>query len=87
MLDLASEHARSGGGAWAILHDLNLASLYADRLVVLRDGRVVADGEPSVVLTEPTVRSVFSDRIEVVADRRNYVLPVGLRGAALAKCA
>ena len=40
-----------------VLHDLNLAARYADHLVAMRDGRVVATGPPSEVVTEELVRA------------------------------
>ncbi len=43
----------------AVLHDLNLAARYCDRLVLMSNGRVVADGEPREVITEQSVHSVF----------------------------
>jgi len=81
VLDLARRHAEAGGGAFAILHDLNLASLYADRLVMLDRGRIVGDGAPDAVLTQVRVRAVFGDRVDVIEgpeNGRRYVLPAGL---------
>jgi iron complex transport system ATP-binding protein len=49
----------------AAIHDLNLASLYFNRLVLLKDGRVLADGSPSQVLTEPIIAEVFSASVRV----------------------
>jgi iron complex transport system ATP-binding protein len=49
----------------AAMHDLNLASLYFDRLVLLKEGRVSADGTPAQVLTEERVRDVFSASVRV----------------------
>ncbi|QPC41846.1 heme ABC transporter ATP-binding protein [Kaustia mangrovi] len=76
-LDLAREAARGGLGAVAILHDINLASLYADRLIVMADGRIVADGPPADVLTTEIVRSVFKVGLTL-----NHV-PEGTRPFAL----
>lgn len=42
-----------------VLHDLNLAARYSDRLVLLGDGGVVADGAPADVLTVDTLADVF----------------------------
>jgi iron complex transport system ATP-binding protein len=84
-LDLARDHARAGGGALAILHDLNLASLYADRLVIVSAGRIATDGPPADVLTEPLVRSIFGERIRVVDDAESggrLVLPQMRQGRA-----
>ena len=80
VLDIARAHARRGGGALAVLHDLNLASLYADRIVMIRDGRIVADSTPDDVLEETRMRAVFSDRLRVIADPesgRRYIVPGG----------
>lgn len=51
------------------LHDLNHAAMFCDRLVVLRQGRVVASGHPGDVLTEDLLKDVFSveARVEVSA--------------------
>jgi iron complex transport system ATP-binding protein len=45
-----------------VLHDLNLAAAYCDRLCVLSAGRIVAVGPPDEVLTESLVRDVFGVR-------------------------
>jgi len=42
-----------------VLHDMNLAARYADHLVALRDGRVVAGGPPAEVMTSELIREVF----------------------------
>jgi iron complex transport system ATP-binding protein len=44
------------------LHDLNLAAMFCDRLVLLKEGRVVATGTPEEVLTEDLIREVFAVR-------------------------
>lgn len=49
----------------AAMHDLNLAALYFDRLVLLNNGHVVADGSPAEVLTEVTIREVFGAWVQV----------------------
>lgn len=49
------------------LHDLNLSSLYFDRLVLLSSGRVVADGPPDEVIRPNTIREVFG--VSVLVDR------------------
>lgn len=49
----------------AAMHELNLAALYFDRLVLLKEGRILADGTPSQVLTEHGIREVFSASVKV----------------------
>jgi len=50
------------------IHDLNLAALYFDRLIVLKTGKIWADGTPAEVLTEDVIREVFSASVRVVPD-------------------
>lgn len=71
--------------ALAILHDLNLAATYADHLVVMHHGRIVAAGPPSEVLTEALLETVFNVRLSMRApppSRLPYVLPQLRMGAA-----
>jgi len=70
--------AREGLTAVAVLHDLNLAARYADRIVAMRDGSVRADGPASAVLTERTVAEVFGVRAEVRTDGEGRVVCVPL---------
>jgi cobalamin transport system ATP-binding protein len=59
------------------LHDLTLAGQYADRLVLLSAGQVVAEGSPAEVLTEDAIERYYGARMRVVIDHgRPLVLPV-----------
>jgi len=49
----------------AAMHDLNMAALYFDRLVLLKEGTIFADGPASDVLTEDIVKEVFSATVHV----------------------
>jgi iron complex transport system ATP-binding protein len=49
----------------AVLHDLTLAAAVCDRLVVMADGRVVADGAPQDVITRELLRSVYGVTADV----------------------
>ena len=49
----------------AAMHDLNLAALYFDRLTVLKNGQLQADGPPIQVLTEEMIMKVFSASVKV----------------------
>jgi len=68
--------AESGLTLVAAMHDLTLAAQYADRMVLLDDGRVVADGGPGDVLTEHLIARHYDASIEVVTiDGRIAVVP------------
>ncbi|MEU6000107.1 ABC transporter ATP-binding protein [Streptomyces sp. NPDC047197] len=51
-----------------VLHDLNQAARYADHLVAMESGRIVAEGAPADVVTEDLVREVFGLECVVVPD-------------------
>ena len=76
-LDLAHQHAtlatarrfaREQGdiAVVAVLHDLNLAAQYADRLVMLQEGSVAAAGTPHEVLNAATIERVFGLAVRVL---------------------
>ena len=63
LLDLIRAEARVRGQAVLLaIHDLDLAARYADRLIVVAEGRVVADGDPNSLLAGSTIQDVFGIR-------------------------
>jgi iron complex transport system ATP-binding protein len=81
MLDLLAElNARRGTTIVMVLHDLNLSARYADHLVALHTGQIVAEGSPREVVTEEVVRTVFGLDNRVIDDPVSHtplVVPVG----------
>lgn len=67
-LKIARDFARRGLGVCAILHDLNLALHYADRVALLERGRLVAEGPTAETLTPERVEAVFSVRARLLSD-------------------
>jgi iron complex transport system ATP-binding protein len=60
----------------AVLHDLNLASTFASRIVAVADGRIVGEGTPLEVIQADLIKAVFGEGLEVVArDGHPAVLP------------
>ncbi len=64
-LESVRRFADQGGGVLAILHDLNLAAQHADHIVVMKNGRIVAYGEPAGALTPETIELAFGVRAVV----------------------
>jgi iron complex transport system ATP-binding protein len=69
LLDLLTDLNRESGKTIVlVLHDLNLACRYADHVVAMRDGRIVAEGRPDEVIDPATVAEVFGLECEVIPD-------------------
>lgn len=64
-LRIVRSHVEAGGAAVAVLHDLNLAAACATRLVLLKEGRVAADGPVSELLQEARLREIFGPEVRV----------------------
>lgn len=84
VMDLLSRLNRTRGmTVLAALHDLNLASLYCDRLIALRQGRVMRDGPPAAVLEPALLQAVFGVEVEVQPGPgqrpRLFLVPTGGR--------
>jgi iron complex transport system ATP-binding protein len=97
-LDLAHQHAtlaaarafaRGQGdvAVIAVLHDLNLAAQYCDRLVMLRAGRMHVQGTPAEVLREPLIEEVFGLPVRVLRHPDTGLPLVAARAAAPAALA
>jgi len=52
-----------------VLHDINYATAFADHLVVVKDGAVVATGSPGSVVDEPLLRNVFATDAPVILNQ------------------
>lgn len=76
LLALVAKQARStrdgltGKGVGIVLHDLNLAAAHCTRIVAMHDGRVLADGTPSEVLTAERVRTLYDVDATIEADEK-----------------
>ncbi|WP_371480009.1 ABC transporter ATP-binding protein [Kitasatospora sp. NBC_00315] len=69
VLDLVRRlNVEKGRTVVAVLHDLNQAARYADHLVAMRDGRIVAQGAPTEIVTAALVREVFGLESVIVPD-------------------
>lgn len=83
VLDLLDELNAQGRTIIMVLHDLNQAARYADTIVALRGGQIVAQGSPEAVMTPENILQVFGLRAEVVTDPVTHTpmcVPIGRRG-------
>ena len=71
IMGLLERLKRGGMTIVAVLHDLVLASRYADRIIGITDGRIMFDGPPDAVMTEASLGEVFDTPMEVLRDPRN----------------
>jgi iron complex transport system ATP-binding protein len=67
-LRIARRIASGSASVLVILHDLNLAAQYSDRLVMMRNGRIVASGTPTEVVRTDLIGEVFGVQAEVTVN-------------------
>ena len=82
VLDLVRKLVDGGLTAVAAIHDLNMAARYCDRLVLLKGGRVLAEGSPEEVLVPETIQSAFGVRAAVYRDPMTGSLALSVIGPA-----
>lgn len=69
VLDLCAELHETGGRTLvAVLHDLNQAARYATHLIAMKDGRILAEGDPAEIVTAELVEAVFGLACLVIPD-------------------
>ncbi len=67
VMQIARDFADAGGGVIAVMHDLNLSALFADRIAVLADGQCIATGTPREVLTDAMLSRAYGCTLRVSA--------------------
>jgi len=83
VLEWLSAYAASAGAlVVAVLHDLSLAARYATRLLLLRDGRLHADGAPEAILDPATIDAVYGVEAEILRIRTGQPVVAPLRASA-----
>lgn len=76
VMQLLSQTAKADRLVIAVIHDLTLAARFADRVLVLDQGRIAGDGPPDAVLTPALVSQVFRvETIRVSAQGKDVLLP------------
>ncbi|MGR6432451.1 heme ABC transporter ATP-binding protein [Rhizobium sp. PAMB 3174] len=77
LMEIARSYARRGGGVIAVMHDLNLSAMFADRIVLMKNGRVAALGTPAEVFDAKTLQTVFDCAVipGIAPENGNFILP------------
>lgn len=78
VMGLLRKAAHGGGAVLAVIHDLSLAARFADRVLVMQDGRIVADARPRDALTMDRIASVFGVEAMMV-DVDGEAIPIAHR--------
>lgn len=79
ILNLVKKSSTKGVVVIAVMHDLNLAAYYCDKICLLRDGCIISIGTPKQVLTPLNIEVAFNLPIEVMNNERTnsiYVMPI-----------
>jgi len=81
MMALLRTQVDADHGGVVVMHDLNLAQHYCDRLLVLHEGKLVADGDPVGVLTDELLQRVFGIKAARWQDgAESFLVPKSLTG-------
>lgn len=72
LLSHARRRARQGYGVLAVLHDLNLASQYADRVAIMREGRIFHQGVPKDIFTRERIHAAFGVSSDISVHPRTH---------------
>lgn len=77
VMRLARAFADRGGGVIAVMHDLNLTAMFADRVLLMAAGAVLADGSPAAVMTDRRLSTAYGCplRVGIPPTAGPYVLP------------
>jgi len=79
VLRVARDRARAGNAVVVVLHDLNLAAAYADRIALLERGRLRAVGSPAEVLTAELISDVYQYPVEILTRPGGEILVIPVR--------
>jgi len=63
-------------GVVAVLHDLNLAALYADKIAMMKHGKIIKMGSPDQVLQESLIQQVFDIQVKVIPHPIHQACPL-----------
>jgi iron complex transport system ATP-binding protein len=75
-MELLQQHCQQGGSCVVVLHDLNMAARFCDRLVLLNLGELVQDSSPEKLLSSDEIEKVYGIRAECIRNENGFwVIP------------
>ncbi|NJF24199.1 ABC transporter ATP-binding protein [Thermococcus sp. Bubb.Bath] len=66
VLQTVKKLTKGGVGSLVVLHDPNLAGLFADRVVLMKDGRIIAEGNPEKVIDEKLLSEAYGVELKLI---------------------
>lgn len=78
VMDIVKELVRTKRiTAIVAIHDLNLASRYSDRMIMMKDGKIVIAGDPGEVLTAEKIEAIYGVKVDIkIQSDAPYVIPL-----------
>ncbi len=74
VMEAVTDIVRNSGGSKSVIfaiHDINIAARFSDRVILLHEGRILADGTPSEVITRSNIATVFGVDSEIAPSSSN----------------
>ncbi|MEM8934958.1 MAG: ABC transporter ATP-binding protein [Pseudomonadota bacterium] len=76
VMEILKSRAQAGDAVLVVLHDLNLAARFLDRVILMSDGRIIDDGPPHDVLTKDAMENVYKvTPLSGDADGETWLIP------------
>lgn len=77
VMQIARNYADAGGGVVAVMHDLNLTSMFADNVALISSGKIVGQGKPEKIISDELLSAAYGCALKVNTFPVNgtYVLP------------
>ncbi|RLI73620.1 ABC transporter ATP-binding protein [Archaeoglobales archaeon] len=76
VMELVNKKVKSGVAAIIAIHDINLATSFCNRILMVKDGKIIRVGKPEEVINPSTIKEVFNTNVDVKKfGNRIYVVP------------
>ena len=63
-----------------VLHDINQAIQYSDKIIAMKQGEIIASGDPNEIVTEDLIEKIYGVHVVVKDDEKigKYIVPIGI---------